>query len=534
MPVSIIGNTAASYAQSAITSRNNAISLSTQRISSGTRVTSAGDDAAALAVGTSLKIENAGLGTAILNATSGNSMLQIVDGAMGQLSDIMIRLKTIATEASSDHLDDTSRQLANSEFSTLIQEIDRIASTTTFNDASLLTGSKDYQANAPASSADGISGIRFDQNVLTSDGVFRYSYDKVSEKLTLERLDDDGSVADAQSVDLTGLLDAAAGKGQNLSGGKLLEVGFSQLGVTLTLGAGFNRGTDIAAGVTAATGANISVATPALTTTSANMSVDTVTALGAVATATPAAYDPTTGKLTLTLNSDGTNVTLAAIPGISYVVNGVATASGAASGALDPTANTIQVLVDLPNGAGTQDLGSVTTGAVATTAAGTGTLSVGVGSGLLAVKDSGAIAPKFLSYKVGIGVVAGQDTIAVQVPAMTLEALGLKDPVTGVITDVSTAFKADAAIDILGRALTTLNTGRATVGAQQTRMESVISNLGVVTENNEAARSSLMDVDVSKEISDLTTNQVMMQASIAMLGKANQLPSILLDLLKNS
>lgn len=530
MPVSIIGSTAASYAQSAITARNDAIGVSTQRITSGIRVVSAGDDAAALAVGTSLKIENSGLNTAMLNAASGNSMLQIVDGALGQISDILTRLKTIATQASSGHLDDASRTLANAEFSTLIKEVDRISGSTTFNDAPLLTGSKDFGSVAPTLAADGIAALRFDQNVMTTDGLYRYRYDDTTETLTMERMDDDGSVADAQSVDLTGLLDAAAGAGQNLSGGKLLEVGFSNLGVIVTLGSGFDRGRAIAPDVAGPAGPDITLATPALTTPAADMSLDSVEALNVL---DASVYDKDNGQLTLTLDSDGTDVTLAATPGLSYVVNGTPTASGAASGPLDPTANTIEVYVDLPGG-GTQLVGTVTTGAVATTGAGSDSLSVGVGKGLISVKDTGDIAPRYLTYKVGIGVVAGQDTIAVKVPAMTLLALGLEDPLTHKVADVLTAADADSAISTINTALGVLNQGRATVGAQQVRMESVIANLGIVTENNEAARSSLMDVDVSKEISDLTTDQVMMQASIAMLGKANELPGILLELLKNA
>ena len=109
MPVSITANTSARYAQSSLIQQSAAVTKGTLKMSTGQRVLSAADDAAALAIGTSLKIENSGLKSAILNATSGTSMLQIADGALGQIAELMTRLQSLATQASSGQYDDPTR-----------------------------------------------------------------------------------------------------------------------------------------------------------------------------------------------------------------------------------------------------------------------------------------------------------------------------------------------------------------------------------------------------------------------------------------
>ena len=101
MPVSIVSNLSSQFAQSSIRLRNEHVTLSTQRLSSGQRVFAASEDPAAVAVATGLRVENAALANAQINAAGGVSMLQIADGALAQIGDIAIRLKALATQASS-------------------------------------------------------------------------------------------------------------------------------------------------------------------------------------------------------------------------------------------------------------------------------------------------------------------------------------------------------------------------------------------------------------------------------------------------
>ncbi|MCA3244095.1 MAG: flagellin, partial [Alphaproteobacteria bacterium] len=260
--------------------------------------------------------------------------------------------------------------------------------------------------------------------------------------------------------------------------------------------------------------------------TTANVPQDVAAALNALA----GGYNATTGDLTLPITSNGATVQFGALAGISYRVNGGALgASGAASANLLAAGpNTVEIYADLqPPAIGSSLVGTYTTTTVATTGTTGGTLTLGVGTGLVGSDYVNDNAATRLTYKIGLGITVGQDLLRVDIPAMSLTALGLST------ANITTAIDADASITTITNALQVLNQGRATVGAQQLRLEQINQNLGVVTENNEAARSSLLDADISQEISTYTQNQALLEAGVAMLSRANQLPNILLDLLRN-
>lgn len=525
MPVSIIANSAAQVAQSAIKVRNEALTTGANRLSSGLRVASAGDDAAALAVGTSLKIINSGLRTAALNASAGVSALQIADGALSEVNNLLIRMQALATQASSGQLDDPTRSLIDGEFQQLKNEVNRIAQITEFNGVKLLAGNRAFTNTAASSlAAVGVTEVRLNPALITADRTLRISYDATTESLTVTRLDD--LAPQSQTLDITALLDGVAGIGQNIASGAALEVGFSSLGISLTLGSNFARGNPIAATATLNDGPDITIAGGAYVPTTTNVPADISLALNALASG----YNATTGELTLPITSTGAAVQFGPLAGISYRVNGGALgASGAASTNLAAAGpNTIEIYADLqPPAIGSSLVGSYTTTTVATTGVTSGSLTLGVGTGLVGSDYVNDNAATRLTYKIGGGITSGQDLLNVDIPAMSTVALGVN------LLDIGTSINADISIDAIKAALTILNQGRATVGAQQLRLEQVAQNLGIVTQNNEAARSALLDADISKEISDYTQNQALLEAGVAMLSRANQLPNVLLELLRN-
>ncbi|QPJ65092.1 MAG: flagellin FliC [Candidatus Nitrohelix vancouverensis] len=96
---------------------------------------------------------------------------------------------------------------------------------------------------------------------------------------------------------------------------------------------------------------------------------------------------------------------------------------------------------------------------------------------------------------------------------------------------VSTAAGALTALDTINTALTTVTQGRGKVGAVQNRLVRSIANLGVTVENLSSAESSIRDADIAEEIALLTRNQILVQASTAMVGQANLIPQSVLQLL---
>jgi flagellin len=119
---------------------SNELAKSYTRLSSGQRIAGAGDDAAGLSISDHLQGEIRSLQQAHRNANEGISMVQTAEGSLNEVSNILIRLRELGVQASSDTVDDTERSFINKEYETLKSEIDRIASVTTFNGKPLLTG----------------------------------------------------------------------------------------------------------------------------------------------------------------------------------------------------------------------------------------------------------------------------------------------------------------------------------------------------------------------------------------------------------
>jgi flagellin len=111
-----------------------------EQLSSGQRINRAGDDAAGLAISENLKAQIRGLGQAERNAQDGISLVQIAEGGLSEISNIMIRLRELAVQAASDTIGATERKFLNVEFEQLTSEVDRIANSTEFNRVPLLNG----------------------------------------------------------------------------------------------------------------------------------------------------------------------------------------------------------------------------------------------------------------------------------------------------------------------------------------------------------------------------------------------------------
>src|SRR4051812_47292570 len=133
-------NTAANTALRYLSQSQMAASSSLAKLSSGSRIVRASDDAASLAVGTKLKADVNALRQAQVNASHGASVLQVADGALQQVSDILIRMKALSTQAVSGSLSDTERGYLDGEFTQLEGQLDDIATQTKFNGSPLLDG----------------------------------------------------------------------------------------------------------------------------------------------------------------------------------------------------------------------------------------------------------------------------------------------------------------------------------------------------------------------------------------------------------
>jgi flagellin len=143
MPV-ISTNTAANSAVRYLNINSAQESSALAKLSSGSKITSASDDAAGLAISTRISSDVTTLQQAATNASQATSILQTADGGASNISDILSRMKSLASESSSGTVTDSSRSYLQSEFSQLNSEIDSIATGTRYSGQSLLDGTSAF------------------------------------------------------------------------------------------------------------------------------------------------------------------------------------------------------------------------------------------------------------------------------------------------------------------------------------------------------------------------------------------------------
>lgn len=113
---------------------------SLQRLSSGSRISSAADDAAGLGIATKMRAQAQGMRQATRNANDGISFVQAAEGGLNEVSNILTRLRELSIQSASDTVGETEREFLDLEYQQLTTEIDRIASSTKFNGMDLLSG----------------------------------------------------------------------------------------------------------------------------------------------------------------------------------------------------------------------------------------------------------------------------------------------------------------------------------------------------------------------------------------------------------
>jgi len=141
MPIRIFNNIASINAQRILGANNDRLAKSVERISSGIRINRAADDAAGLAISEGLRSDIRATRQAVRNANDGISVINITEGALNEQASILIRLRELASQASTGTVGSTERQTIQLEFDALRLEIDRIAATTEFNGQKLVDGS---------------------------------------------------------------------------------------------------------------------------------------------------------------------------------------------------------------------------------------------------------------------------------------------------------------------------------------------------------------------------------------------------------
>jgi len=461
-----------------------ALSTSLQRLSSGFRINSAKDDAAGLAISDRMTSQIRGMTQATRNANDGVSLAQTAEGALASSGDILQRIRELAVQSSNSTNSSSDRQALQTEVGQLGSELNRIATTTSFNGQALLDGTMgtaNFQVGADANQLISANGANF----LTST----YGNNRIENSAVATTAS--SSIVAAKAIGISGKLGSASYTTTATDTAQTIAAALNQktssTGVTATAKTEANLG--LVAGNYAFTIASDNSASPV--TVSFNVAAGAASATDFAAginainaqtakTGVTAQFDTTNGGIKLS-NSNGANIAIAD------------TAAGGAN----------QLKVNTYTTAGGIVAGVDAKGA---TAVANGTITFDSDSSFSA-SDAGS----------GLALVAG----------------GAASQLKSVASlDVTTFGGAQLALKIADAALSTVNSQRAQYGALQSRFSSAISNLQSTTENLSASRSRIVDTDFASETANMTRGQILQQAGTAMLAQANSLPNGVLSLLR--
>jgi flagellin len=518
VPQIINTNIASLNAQRNLNTSQSELATSLQRLSSGLRINSAKDDAAGLAITERFTTQIRGLNQAVRNANDGISLSQTAEGALGELTNNLQRIRELAIQSANATNSDSDRAALDQEVQQRLAEIDRIAAQTSFNGRKLLDGTfgnASFQVGANV-------GETIDLDL--SDSVRRDSL---------------GEVATATSVDLGTVIiqdaDAVTATSGNLgvyTPGGLETGGANPYTYTLTLDDGVNPATTITDTVLAGGTGTIATFAAALDGVFAN---DGATVNGFTISyggETDSTDALTNGTLSFT-RADGVNFT------VSEAFGGTGTptsTTGFDDAVLDGTGIT------------TTDGSEATTATPYVLAADALTIRVGDADPVSVAADTYTTSQEFVD---AINIALGGNASATLNDDGTLTITGSEDvtigggdaatffaatdyPASGDLTAVNILTVA-ASNDVILRidsALTEVSDLRSTFGAIQNRFESTIANLATTAESLSASRSRIQDADFAAETAALTRAQILQQAGTSILAQANALPQNVLTLLQ--
>ena len=140
MALGVLNNLSAIYAENYLNNTNNSLQTVLQQLSSGSRINSGADDAAGLSLVNGLQANSTALIQSATNATEGVGLLHVADGALSQVTNLLNRAITLATEASNGTLNSSQASAANQEYQSILSEINNIGSTTTYNQQQVFAG----------------------------------------------------------------------------------------------------------------------------------------------------------------------------------------------------------------------------------------------------------------------------------------------------------------------------------------------------------------------------------------------------------
>lgn len=502
-------------AQRNLNKSQGSLQTSLERLSSGMRINSAKDDAAGLAISNRMTTQVRGLNVAVRNANDGISLAQTTESALDEITTALQRIRDLAVQSANDSNSQADRLSLQAEVDQLLDEIQRISTTTTFNGRNVLDGSMNsyyFQIGANAGEGVEVSGVDARlQSLGSQPGSVQSTLDAGNAAGSTQtsfavRI---GSSASATTVDIL-----SAANGGNITGASVGE---------LTDPEDPNYGTGFAKSI--ADRLN-------------NLREDGVEGLENVYASAKTTFDYTDVAGAAAADA---SVGPGALAHGDLVINGVSIgpvnvqerdADNALQNAINAKSDQTGVTARLDDN-----------GRLTLTADDGRDMVVDVNNGaedfLFNGGDTGGAntltAPND-QVKNGQVTVSGQDSINITLAGTMTNGDNTDDNVQAVGTianaDITTIESSNLTISSVDSALGQIDSARGDLGAIQNRFESTIRNLSAVSESLSAANSRIRDADFAAETANLSKNQVLQQAGISVLSQANALPQQVLSLLQ--
>lgn len=539
---SINTNVSAQLTANALTQNNRAMSQTMERLSTGSRINSAADDAAGLAIVSKMDAQVTGLNQAVRNANDAISMIQTADGAAVEIDSMLQRMREISVSSSNGTNTTADLTNMNKEFANLATEIQRVVDTTQFNNTNILDGSVgtngvvSFNIGANASQAVDVDFANFALGSSTATS------DEQTIALTLLeiRAVPTGSEIQLSEADGSTIIidDAAIVAAQAVTGG---------VGTDL-------QDTDFATFIQAANtqmAANTSMNQMTFAVGSADISilgtranegvggltsmVQKVTLTGVeTAISANASVGDTVGSAAVR-GTQSLNITLAdinTVPGGSETI--VTDSQGATFNITDAHLVTAGATTGHSDATSAHYMAALNTRAAASTSFEGVTFAIGdLDDTITAIQDvAGTGSIVSVNQRTGAGLEATLGTLTQNAVG---KVAGDADVMAADISDflvAGTQAQATTTLDELDAAIAGLASQRAEFGSWVNRLEHTVDNLTNVSQNTSASRSRIEDADYAVETSELARTQIISQAATAMLSQANQQAQSVLALLK--
>lgn len=521
----------------------------TEKLSSGYQINRAGDNAAGLAISEKMRSQIRGLSQATKNANDGISLIQTAEGGLNETHSILQRMRELAVQsANGTYQDDTNREAIQLEVDALKSEIDRIASSTEYNGMKLLDGSLGGSKAVTEFGAKYGAVSTADTDLVGATITSNIAGVKVTTAYAASGKGGENALWSADGKTLT--MNLVAGETYTQKDIDNLIANATQSKDGGQTQAPSEISIKLANGVMTASKAGDTDATVAGLRATGSNSADVIKLVGDKKSGAHGSSD----QVTFTANSYGkaydtgmaSKITISTDVAAGKENVEVTKAAKPADAAAGNTATAAEIKLHLSTGktytekdienilkeAGydysvkledTTNTDGDADGKIYFNVKGDAEVAIRDGAGV--GKDSVPNNGKGLTFQIGANGVEDQ-RVTLNVNDMSSSAIGVAN------ADVSTQDAANKAIDMVDSAVKTVSMQRAGLGALQNRLEYTVNNLTTTNENLTAAESQIRDTDMATEMINYTKNNILQQASQAMLAQANQQPQAILQLLQ--